>query len=365
MIGACRRTGDYGLFGRGGRSRGRRRYRFARRARIVQTVYHALNVLITFLFIYGKRFHERVFHARIYVDAELGRAFDRFFAHHHAYGFGRKLSRHGVVNGHAERVNVRPRTLFAVRVVLLGRSKPLFQNDRQRFSVGVGIFGCAEIDELDFVELGYKDIVGRNIAVDKPDLVYLSKRVHNRAHYGKHFVRAYLAAAALQILFERHAVEEFHYNIRRSVSRKEVANIDDTGKIFYLCKRARFFHEPFQSAVACGLVLLGIDYYLIVACDARHVSGREVFFKRDFNTLLKIPSKVCDAETALAERFAHEISVLRTDHRALGQVMGRRRRIVGFVMTVCTHSVGIEIAEAVQTDVFISSYSCHFKVSCP
>ncbi len=122
--------------------------------------------------------------------------------------------------------------------------------------------------------------------MDKPELMYLRKRIHDGAHNGKHFVNAYFSAFALQILFERHAVEKFHDDISRAVRRKEVADIDHARKVFNLGERARFLYKPFKTAVARGLVLLGVYNDLIVARDARNVARRKVFFKRDFNTLL-------------------------------------------------------------------------------
>lgn len=228
--------------------------------------------------------------------------------------------------------------MLAVRVVLLGRSEALFENYGQRFAVGVGILSRAEVDKLDLVVLCDENVIGRNVAVDKPELVHLHERIEYGAHDGEYLVDCDLAAAAVQILFERHAVEKLHNDIRRAVCGKEIAHIDHAGQVLYLGERARFFDEPPKSAVTRALVLLGIDNYLVVARDARYVAGGEVFLDGDLDALLKVPSEVGYTEAAFAERLAHEIAVLRAEHGALRQMVGRGGGVVRLVVAGQAHS---------------------------
>lgn len=232
-----------------------------------------------------------------------------------------------------------------MRAVLLFGGKALLQDNGERLAVEVRLLCRAEVDELDFVVFRYDYVVGRDVSVDKPEVMHFYERIHDGTHYAEYLVCGDFSALALHIFFERNSVQKFHDYVSGAVCGKEVAHVDYARKVLYLREIFRLVYKSLQAAVRSGLILFRIDYYVVGFRHSRDEAAGEVFLYGDLYAACEIPGKIGDSEAALAESLSEKIFAV--EHRPLRDVMRRRRRIVRALAAFGADPVLIEIAETI------------------
>ena len=159
----------------------------------------------------------------------------------------RSVARHEVVEGRAERVDVRARVDVLQAADLLGRDV-LGRSDglsrlRQAL-VLVHALGDAEVHELQLGPAGEHEVVRLDVAVDDPERVRDGERAHRLAH---DLDRVALAEPpALQKRAEGLAVHVLHREVVDALDAAEVVDLDDVG-VVQARGRAGFLQEPLHE----------------------------------------------------------------------------------------------------------------------
>lgn len=99
----------------------------------------------------------------------------------------------------------------------------MLENDGERFFPVLAHTPCrAEVEELHRAVHIYHEIGGADVAVDKPRLMNMVKRNHNRAKYFIKLVKVADAPVLAEILPETYTLYVFHDDIYGVVFGKEV-----------------------------------------------------------------------------------------------------------------------------------------------
>ena len=217
----------------------------------------------------------------------------------------------------AQGVDVAPRALIALRIILLRRRKARFQEDGHALVLRTHeVTGGAEVDQLDPSVVRDDDVLWAQVSVQDIHAVDFHQRARdrNKDRLGK--FRIDLAAAASRHLSQVLSAEIFHDQIGGVVLREIVEDIHDDRIAAELQKRLRFLHELF-SAVRENVprLIVRIRNDVQRAFTAGRVFRRHVFLDRADIVSDNIFRDVCNAEAALSQDFADKISVVQQRER--------------------------------------------------
>ena len=199
--------------------------------------------------VHGKRPLQHRFGRRRNVDAKSA------WQHHlvafvSVERFGRNLTRQRSIDGCAERVDVGPRTLIPLGLVLFFRGIPSFENHRQALALVAQSETCgAEIEQLDLPRVGNVNVVRADVAMKQTDLVDGAQRVHHGHGNRQRLLVRQAAASRDEMLLHRPARDIAHNQVTGTVRLEVVQHRHDTWMIVEPRNGASLFEELGQTVL--------------------------------------------------------------------------------------------------------------------
>ena len=217
----------------------------------------------------------------------------------------RRFARETIIKRGAQRIDVRPRALALV-LVLLNGCKAVFERDGHRFAAERRLAGTAKIEQPHAASLKHQ-VVGTDVAVNQAGRVHGGQRRKERLDQREKLLRLNAAAALGHKLFEGGAVHIFHHDVSRVVRLKEVPHAHNLALLHHLRHGARFPQKALQAVfIAAGGPRVAGDGKGLLR-TARHPVGGEIFLHGHLELQPEIEADVRDAEAAFAQNAADEV----------------------------------------------------------
>ena len=233
----------------------------------------------------------------------------------------RRLAGHAVVYRRRQAIDVRPRALALV-LILLDRRVTVLERDGHGLSALGRFARAAEVQQSDAAALEHQ-VVGAYVPVYQPRLVHRAQRRKQRLYHVQQLARRYAAAALGDKLLEGRAVHVLHDDIGRVVQLEEIAHADYLRLLIHARHRPGLVEEAaFALLIAARRSRIAADRQrdLRMPCDPVR---REIFLYCDLKLQPKVTAYVGYAEAALAKHAAYEIAV--HQHRPRRDMVRQRR----------------------------------------
>ena len=230
--------------------------------------------------------------------------------------------------------------------ILLRRGIAWFQNDRKALAVsGRGITRRPEVQQLYLAVLSDENVVRRDVPVDDALLVDSLQRSQNGQNEFYGFLVGQLPAVFCQILFQRHAVQIFHDNVRRQILRKAVQYPHDTGHVLKFCQPLCFIQKLLQTGHKLRVTFTIVNCDGEIAWNTGGILTGHIFLDGNFLHELVIPRDISDAEATEANGATNGIPVMQQAARfdMIGLFCGRSFYVAAkwahrIVCRVCLHT---------------------------
>ena len=217
----------------------------------------------------------------------------------------RRFAREAIIERGAQRVDIRPRALALVLVLLNGR-KAVLECDGHRLAAERRLARAAKIEQPHTAPLEHQ-VVGTDVAVNQAGRMHGSQRREQRLHQREQLLRLNAAAALGHKLLEGGAVHIFHHDVSRVVRLKKVPHAHNLALFHHFRHGARFPQEALQAVLiaAGGPRVTGDGKGLFRT--ARHPVGGEILLHGHLELQPEIEADVRDAEAALTQNAANQI----------------------------------------------------------
>ena len=208
--------------------------------------------------------------------------------------FDRLVSGHRPVEHRADRIDVGPRTLAPVRVILLQR-RIAGGDDRGQFGVRCRGAGRPEVEQHGAAVLANVDVAGLDVTVQVAAAMHHLEAVEQRAR-DREQRRFRQRAAGRDPLVERLAVDELHDHVGGLVGLEKAHHPNDVG-VLERGQGPRFVDESRATPIEAFEGRRRFHGDRMVRAAQREL-GRQVFLDRDFQRQVAVGRQVSQAEAA-------------------------------------------------------------------
>ena len=247
---------------------------------------------------------------------------DQLIIAHAVEGLGRCLPGEAIVDRGCQGIDIRPRSLPLV-LVLLHWSKTVLQCNRHSFSSTSRLPGAAKVQKTHHAVFQHQ-IIRTDVTVDEAGSMHGIKRAKEGFNGGKQRFRLDASAILFDPGLEGRPLHIFHDNVGRTMFLKVVAHRDDLRLLFHPGQGARLVEKallaPLEALVLFAPKLGHMQRHL------RHPGysvGGKIFLDSHPQLQPQIQANIGDAKAALSQGTPHKVSP--QEHGARRKMVGQRR----------------------------------------
>ncbi len=243
----------------------------------------------------------------------------------------RGLAGQAIVNGRAQRVDIGPRPL-PLLLVLLQRRVPVLEGDGHGLGTMGRLAGTPKVQQAHPPAFQH-EVVRRNVPVDQPRLVHMGQRLEQRLQHDEQLVRRNAAAPLFHQIAEGCPLDVLHDDIGGVVHLEKVPHAHNHLLLVHPRHDLRFAEEfLLASFKAAGRRADKAGYRQRCGGVAGGAIHRIVFLDRHLELQPQVAPDIGDAKAAFAQHPPHQIPV--HQHCARRQMVRRwdvipRRQLAG------------------------------------